>query len=745
MSTTVFASNLLEIAQELTDSGYIVIPARKTETGMKVPEYKERTESLPFEDRQWKRADRIAIVLRGTVLVDNDGYKDFTPEQIEERNALLAELTEDATLVQWNDAGDSQHFIARLEGDDFKQSADNYRGLKIDIKRGNQLMYIKPGKHLDLRALCRRRRISEANAAIKFALTERRRTRNVVREGEVTEADMVKAERIVAGLGAEHFTSETEGGRENWLRFISFAAAALQVEAFEDRVMALIEKVDDGNGETMDKIEGGDVNPNWSSFLGMVCELPQRQAIPVSISDLEGEDDGASVAVITKPMLIMNMQGEVGDSRDIERAAYAEARKIKLSEVPVDIKVNRDKHGAVTNVKRYGTADNLKWILQRAGLTPAYNVMNDRIELCDAKGRSVFNSQDELASSIKSALLTSEIDKSAFDDHFVAIGRQNNFHPVASWLDNGGGWDGVERFPTLMDCLDVADKELATALIRGMLIASMHATDVTNNGVAIKYVPTLFSKANDWFKTSFFGRLYDVKEGWFNGGATLNPEDKDSVKQNTAVWFSELGEVDQMNKRESGALKAFIGKTKDIYRAAYAKHESERVRRSVFGATVNKDDFIQDATTATRFPVIELKSAINIEGVNKLLGWEFKAGKAQLVNPELLRQFWLEVRSWVEAGEGYDLSPAIMAKVRATGERFVAKDPIAQTLEDYIAGGGSFVDMTATAILAELHLNGPKCNSVNVGKALKSHPSISYRTKGGVNLYTTKTVLDDLE
>lgn len=737
MSITVTSSNLSEIAHKLTESGYIVIPARKRESGdMDVPKFGNLTESLPIDDRRWKRADRIAIVLRDIVLVDDDGYKVSSPE----RDAVLAELTDGLALVQWNEDHSSRHYVGKLDGGDFQHSHDNFRDLKIDIKRGNQLMYIKPGKELDLRTLCRRRRLCEANGAVKAALTERRKTRNVAVKGEVTEADMLRAERIVAELGAEHFAD-----RDNWLRFISFANAALQVEEFRDRTMALIEAVDDGNGETMAKIDAGDVREDWSGFLGMACELPKRPAITVSASDLEDEEDGAAVAVITKPMLIMDMQGKVNDMRDLARADYAKARNLKLSEVPVDIKVSCDKHGAITGIKRYGTADNLKWILQRAGLTPAYNIMNDRIELCDAKGRSVFNSQDELASAIKSALLTSEIDKSAFDDHFVAIGRQNNFHPVAAWLDNGRGWDGVERFPALMDCLDVADKELATALIRGMLIASVIATDATNNGVAIKYVPTLFSKANDWFKTSFFGRLYDVKEGWFNGGATLNPEDKDSVKQNTAVWFSELGEVDQMNKRESGALKAFIGKTKDIYRAAYAKHESERVRRSVFGATVNKDDFIQDATTATRFPVIELKSAINIEGVNKLLGWEFKAGKASLVNPELLRQFWLEVRSWVDAGEGYDLSPAIMAKVRATGARFVAKDPIAQTLEDFIAGGGSFHDLTATAVIAELHLNGAQYTPVRVGKVLAAHPLICRKMRGGVAFYSTIGNVEDLE
>ncbi|WP_353655736.1 VapE domain-containing protein, partial [Duncaniella muris] len=54
--------------------------------------------------------------------------------------------------------------------------------------------------------------------------------------------------------------------------------------------------------------------------------------------------------------------------------------------------------------------------------------------------------------------------------------------------------------------------------------------------------------------------------------------------------FCLVGELTAMNKQETNAVKQFLSKTDDIYRAAYGRHTDRYPRRCVFFGTSNEHE-----------------------------------------------------------------------------------------------------------------------------------------------------------
>jgi predicted P-loop ATPase len=100
---------------------------------------------------------------------------------------------------------------------------------------------------------------------------------------------------------------------------------------------------------------------------------------------------------------------------------------------------------------------------------------------------------------------------------------------------------------------------------------------------------------------------------WFSEGLTMDPSNKDHVIQGTATFMCELGELDATTRKSDVAqLKAFLTRSKDVYRSPYGQHREVYARRTIFGATVNPDAFLVDDTGNRRFWVMPV-SAVNAD------------------------------------------------------------------------------------------------------------------------------------
>lgn len=100
----------------------------------------------------WEGAVMVGVVLDDALLLDYDGNKASDTSPIISLDDLASELglKELPEPVQRNEEGDSLHYLFRFPGDlnadDYKQANNGGWLSHIDIKRGNQLVNLKPQK-----------------------------------------------------------------------------------------------------------------------------------------------------------------------------------------------------------------------------------------------------------------------------------------------------------------------------------------------------------------------------------------------------------------------------------------------------------------------------------------------------------------------------------------------------------------------------------------------------------------------
>lgn len=211
-----------------------------------------------------------------------------------------------------------------------------------------------------------------------------------------------------------------------------------------------------------------------------------------------------------------------------------------------------------------------------------------------------------------------------------AIADENRYNPVLDMLHTTA-WDRVSRFPMLLDILNIDSGSFYALLVRKWLIqcvALIHNTAIHQEaaeGVLVIQGPQGIGK------TTLFRKLA-VKSEWLSEGVTLDMKNKDDIIRATSVWITELGELDDTLKKEQASLKSFITQKVDKIRAPYAAEPTDRPRRTSFGATVNRAQFLKDDTGDRRFFVIPVK--------------EIKTAELLALQPDWVIQLWAEVYIW---------------------------------------------------------------------------------------------------
>ena len=180
------------------------------------------------------------------------------------------------------------------------------------------------------------------------------------------------------------------------------------------------------------------------------------------------------------------------------------------------------------------------------------------------------------------------------DNGLLIVSSQNRINEVKEYL-TGLIWDGVKRVDCLLrDYLGAEDNAYTRAVMRKSLCAAV--ARAVEGGVKYDYMP-IFTGPQGIGKSTFLSIL--GKE-WFSDSLTTF-EGKEAAELIQGTWINEVGELTAMTKQETSAVKQFLSKTHDIYRAAYGRTTNKYPRRCVFFGTSNDSEFLKDATGNRRF------------------------------------------------------------------------------------------------------------------------------------------------
>lgn len=217
------------------------------------------------------------------------------------------------------------------------------------------------------------------------------------------------------------------------------------------------------------------------------------------------------------------------------------------------------------------------------------------------------------------------------DNALLLVGSQNKRNDVKDYLESLH-WDGIKRLDTLLaDYLGAADNAYTRAVMRKSLCAAVARAVV--GGVKYDYMPIL-TGAQGIGKSTFLATL---GKDWFSDSLT-SFEGKEAAELIQGIWINEVGELTAMTKQETNAVKQFLSKRDDIYRAAYGKRTDRHPRRCVFFGTSNEEEFLKDTTGNRRFWPVD----VGVYPTKKSIWRDL---------PEEVDQIWAEAYTYWMLGE----------------------------------------------------------------------------------------------
>jgi putative DNA primase/helicase len=218
-----------------------------------------------------------------------------------------------------------------------------------------------------------------------------------------------------------------------------------------------------------------------------------------------------------------------------------------------------------------------------------------------------------------------------------------------------------------------------------------------------------------WFKDLVPSELEIIKDGMM-----LDPKDKDSVYQCVTNWLVELGEVDAtFRKADIAHLKAFLTKDTDVLRLAYSRKTSEFARRTVFFASVNQEDYLNDPTGNRRFWTIECEAIHHSHNLP-------------------MQQIWAEFYELWKKGESYFLTHEELFKLNSRNEDFTAKDPFEDLVLQKYDLGESGVFVSALDILRSFGITVPSARDYSRLSAVMKNLRAFRSREGAIRGYLVK-------
>lgn len=258
-----------------------------------------------------------------------------------------------------------------------------------------------------------------------------------------------------------------------------------------------------------------------------------------------------------------------------------------------------------------------------------------------------------------------KVTKNDLLDAVVACASDQAYHPVREYL-NGLQWDGKPRLDTLLiDYLGAEDSPYTRAVTRKAFVAAV--VRVMRPGCKYDTMLVLVG-AQGRHKSTILAKMGGA---WFSDSLRTFG-DKDAMETIQGTWINEVAEMQAMSKSDVDAVKMFLSKTNDYYRAAYGRYTVDRPRQCVFFGTTNSKECLTDQTGNRRFWVIEIDRQLRKKNVFVELDGERD-------------QLWAEAVAYWRLGESLYLPTELEDVARKVQEDHRARHPWEGLISDYLA------------------------------------------------------------
>jgi predicted P-loop ATPase len=195
------------------------------------------------------------------------------------------------------------------------------------------------------------------------------------------------------------------------------------------------------------------------------------------------------------------------------------------------------------------------------------------------------------------------------DDAVNRVMHAQSYHPVRDWLA-GLVWDQVPRLDTwIARYLGTKQSPYAAQVGRWWLMTMCRR--VFEPGCRADYMPVLEGPQGQEKSTALACLVGDKR--WFSDQLP-DIASKDASDHLVGRWLIEVAEMDRFNSTESAAMKAFVTRTTERYRRAYAKRTADEPRQCLFAGTVNHGSYFKDETGNRRYWPITVGS-IDVAGL----------------------------------------------------------------------------------------------------------------------------------
>ncbi|NEK84031.1 MAG: hypothetical protein G3W58_22855 [Pantoea ananatis] len=337
-----------------------------------------------------------------------------------------------------------------------------------------------------------------------------------------------------------------------------------------------------------------------------------------------------------------------------------------------------DNKGNVTST--YNCSDNLRWVLDKRKAQLCINQMTGQLEMWYSSGR-IIQDYDLIVSDLCDYAAFHKIGTATIERHLRKVAVERSYHPVAATL-HGYEWDGKKRVDRVLDCFNFEDRDFSHAIMKKWLLSAYAAIAVPEYFEA-KLVPILVG-GQSAYKSNAVSRIAGLVPRQYHD-EQIDLRDKDSLIRATSAHVIEWAEMGNLHKSDVDRVKSFISRKTDTYRAAYARAETRKPRQSVFIGTANDSGrpLLADQSGNLRFAILTL-NRIDIDEMNSILGWSYDNGRIKQVAKELLIQFWLEVKSWFDAGESWHVEGELRGKQESVNRQHTGMDPTEVLLREYL-------------------------------------------------------------